>query len=191
MENKSLSRILFIISTLLFVVTIYFVYGMFSNGDPGALDPNQMGLELVEQGKDAEADYYTVGQEAYEKQVSKIGNNIQSGIVFMYIMLAIAGISMIIFLLWGVIKTMMTSVKKALPSLVFVGITLITIIVGYLFSSESTEGFEGVVRTYGEDAGSVMATTTFWVYGILSLFFAGILILIVDLLVGIIKGFTK
>lgn len=192
MENKTLSRALFGVSIILFIITFYFVYGMVSNGAPESYDPDQMGVELIEQGKASNANYKEKGQEAFDKQIAKIDSNILAGVNYMQIILIIAGGLMVIFLLWGLISTLMTNFKKGVPSLIFVGIAVLAFIWASINSGSSTEGYEELLVKFPEnEAGDVISTTNFWVNGLLFVFIPGIFILLIDLVWGLIKGYTK
>ena len=49
----------------------------------------------------------------------------------MTVILFIAGGLMVVFLLWGLISTLMTDFKKGIPSLIFVGIAILAFIFAY------------------------------------------------------------
>lgn len=179
-------------SVILFLITAYFVYGMMSNGAPDAYDPDQMGVELIDQGQATTANYAAKGKEAYDNKVSTIEGNILAGVNYMTIILFIAGGLMVVFLLLGLIRTLMTDFKKGIPSLIFVGIVIIAFVWASLNSGSSTEGFDGLVRKMGEEgAGEVVAKSNFWVNGLLFVLIPGAIILVIDLVWSLIKGYSK
>ena len=151
MENKTLSRALFFVSVLLFIITAYFVWGMMSNGAPDSYDPDQMGVELIDQGLATNANYAEEGKKAYENKISQIEGNILAGVNYMTIILFLAGGLMVVFLLWGLIKTLRTDFKKGIPSLIFVGIVILALIWASLNSGSDTEGFYQVKDIFFRD----------------------------------------
>ncbi|MEN8927423.1 MAG: hypothetical protein ABF242_04510 [Flavobacteriales bacterium] len=192
MENKKLSRALFFVSVVLFIITAYFVWGMMSNGAPDSYDPDQMGVELIDQGLATNANYAAKGKEAYDNKVQKIEGNILAGVNYMTAILFIAGGLMIIFLLWGLVKTLMTDFKKGIPSLIFVGIVIIAFIWASANAGSDTEGFDKLVRSVGEtDAASAVSKSNFWVNGLLFVLIPGAIILVVDLIWSLLRGYTK
>lgn len=192
MENKTLSRALFFVSVVLFIITAYFVFSMMSNGAPDAYDPDQMGVELIDQGKATNANYAAEGKKAYENQISKIEGNILAGVNYMSVILIIAGGLMVVFLLWGLIKTLMTDFKKGIPSLIFVGIVILAFIWAFANSGSDTSGFDKLVRSVGEtNAADAVSKSNFWVNGLLFVLIPGALILLVDLVWSLVKGYSK
>tara|TARA_B110000977_G_scaffold94673_2_gene125142 strand:+ start:1467 stop:2045 length:579 start_codon:yes stop_codon:yes gene_type:complete len=192
MENKTLSRALFFVSVLLFIITAYFVWGMMSNGAPDSYDPDQMGVELIDQGLATNANYAEEGKKAYENKISQIEGNILAGVNYMTLILFLAGGLMVVFLLWGLIKTLRTDFKKGIPSLIFVGIVILALIWASLNSGSDTEGFGKLVRSIGEEgAADAVSKSNFWVNGLLFVLIPGALILLVDLVWGLVKGYSK
>lgn len=192
MENKTLSRALFIVSTILFVITFFFFIGMVSNGAPDSYDPKQMGVELMDQGKASVATYKEEGQKAFEAQVKKIDSHILTGVNYMTIILIIAGGLMVVFLVYGLISTLMNNFKKGIPSLIFVGISILAFLWAFSNSGGDTTGYDGLITKFGqEEASNMISTTNFWVSGLLFVLIPGVIILIVDLVISIIRGFAK
>jgi len=192
MENKTLSRALFFVSLALCLIAAYFAWGMMSNGSPDSYDPDQMGVELIDQGLATNANYAEEGKEAYENKISQIEGNILAGVNYMTVILFLAGGLMVVFLLWGLIKTLMTDFKKGIPSLIFVGIVILALIWASLNSGSDTEGFDKLVRSIGEEgAADAVSKSNFWVNGLLFVLIPGALILLVDLVWGLIKGYSK
>ncbi|MDA9066344.1 hypothetical protein N9K26_00925 [Flavobacteriales bacterium] len=192
MENKTLSRALFIVSTILFVITFFFFTGMVSNGAPDSYDPKQMGVELMDQGKASVATYKEEGQKAFEAQVKKIDSHILTGVNYMTIILIIAGGLMVVFLVYGLISTLMNNFKKGIPSLIFVGISILAFLWAFSNSGGDTTGYDGLITKFGqEEASNMISTTNFWVSGLLFVLIPGVIILIVDLVISIIRGFAK
>jgi hypothetical protein len=110
----------------------------------------------------------------------------------MTIILFIAGGLMIVFLLWGLIKTLMTDFKKGIPSLIFVGIVILAFIWASINSGSDTEGFDKLVRSIGEDgAADAVSKSNFWVNGLLFVLIPGALILVADLVWSLVKGYSK
>ncbi len=192
MENKTLSRSLFGVTVVLFIVSFYFFWGMMANGAPESFDPEQMGLELY-QNKEATADnYLELGEAAYEAQLSKIDGNILGGVNYMTIVLFLAGGLMVVFLVWGLITTLMNNFKKGMPSLIFVGIAALAFIWAFINSGTDTTGFENVVKKEGLDnAQAMISSSNFWVNGLFFVLIPGAILLVVDLIIGIVKGYTK
>jgi len=192
MENKTLSRALFIVSTILFIITFYFFAGMVNNGAPDSYDPKQMGVELMDQGKASVATYKEEGQKAFDNQVKKIDSHILTGVNYMTIILFIAGGLMVIFLVFGLISTLINDFKKGIPSLIFVGISILAFIWAFSNSGGDTTGYDGLITKFGqEEASSMISTTNFWVSGLLFVLIPGVIILVVDLVISIIRGFAK
>lgn len=192
MENKTLSRALFFVSLALCLIAAYFAWGMMSNGSPDSYDPDQMGVELIDQGLATNANYAEEGKEAYENKISQIEGNILAGVNYMTVILFLAGGLMVVFLLWGLIKTLMTDFKKGIPSLIFVGIVILALIWASLNSGSDTEGFDKLVRSIGEEgAADAVSKSNFWVNGLLFVLIPGALILLVDLVWGLVKGYSK
>jgi len=192
MKNKLVTNILFGVTALIFIIAVYFLVTMTINGAPDAYKPDQMGIELIDQGKATPANYLEEGQKAYDSQVMKIENNILSGVNFMVIVLLIAGVLMIGFLLYGLINTLRHDFKKGLPSLIFSGIVLLAFVWASMNSGDDTQGFESLVSKEGEVAAkSMLSQTNFWVNGLLFVFIPGALLLIVDLVWSIIKGYRN
>lgn len=192
MENKIISRILFVVLVVIFAVTFYFFYGMFTNGAPKDYEPAQMGVELIDEGQASNANYMEKGQEAYDQKVESIEGTIVGGVTFMQWMLYIAGGLMIIFLVLGVIQAAMSDIKKALPAIVFMVLTGLAFLYAYFNSGTDTEGFDRLVVVEGEEkAKEIISTTNFWVNGLLFVLVPGFIILLVDLVRGIIRGLAK
>ena len=184
MENKLLSRILFGFVAIIFVVSIYFFIGMSVNGHPDSYKADQMGIELVDKGEATTANFMEKGVEARDKKVKSIEATILNGIGFMQILLWIAGILMVLFLVLSTVMTAVNNPKKAIPSGIFIAITVITFIYAFANSGSDTEGFSGVTP-------EVMSTTNFWVSGFILILIVGGAIFLVSLLWDIIKGFAK
>ena len=110
-------------------------------------------------------------------QIEKIDSHILGGVTYLQIMLYIAGILMVVFLVWGLISTMMTNFKKAMPSLVFVGIAILAFIYAY--------------ANTGSDPSEDVRLSNFWVNGLMFVLVPGAIFLVVDLVIGIVKGYTK
>ncbi len=192
MENKLISRVLFGISILIFVITFYFVYGMITNGAPQKYDPAQLGVELINSGDATNANYIEKGQELYDQKVGALEGNISAGIGFAQIILYIGLGLMVIFLIYGLITTAISDIKKAIPSLIFVGLTVIALIWAAISSGGSVEGLQGVVADRSPaEAESALSLANFWVGGVMILFIVGSILLVVDLVVGIIKSSLK
>lgn len=192
MENKTLSRALFFVSVLLFLITAYFVWGMMSNGAPDAYDPDQMGVELIDQQLATTDNYAAEGKKAYDNKIASIEGNILSGVKYMTVILFIAGGLMVVFLLWGLISTLMTDFKKGIPSLIFVGIVIVAFIWASINSGSDTTGFEKLVTSVGEtDAADAVSKSNFWVNGLLFVLIPGAIILVVDLVWSLLKGYSK
>lgn len=192
MENKLISRVLFGISILIFVITFYFVYGMITNGAPGKYDPAQLGVELINQGEATNANYMEKGQEIYDQKVGALESNISAGIGFAQILLYIGVGLMVVFLVYGVVTTAMNNFKKAIPSLIFVGVTLLGFIWAMISAGGSTEGIENIVADKSpEEASSILSMTNFWVGGVMFLLVPGFILLVVDLVLGIVRSSSK
>lgn len=192
MENKTLSRALFFVSVLLFLITAYFVWGMMSNGAPDAYDPDQMGVELIDQQLATTDNYAAEGKKAYDNKIASIEGNILSGVKYMTVILFIAGGLMVVFLLWGLISTLMTDFKKGIPSLIFVGIVIVAFIWASINSGSDTTGFEKLVTSVGEtDAADAVSKSNFWVNGLLFVLIPGFFILVIDLVWSLLKGYSK
>jgi len=192
MENKTLSRALFGVTFVLAIITFYFFIGMMTNGAPSDYDPEQMGLELLRDKKASNDNYMEKGTALYETQVKKINSNITAGVSYMRIILYLAGGLMVIFLLWGLIQTLTTDFKKGLPSLMFAGIALLAFIFAYMSAGNDVTGFEGLVKKEGMDtAKEMVSSSNFWVYGVLFVLIPGAIILVIDLIIGIVRGYTK
>jgi len=76
MENKTLSRALFGVTVVLFIITFYFFFGMMTNGKPKDYDPQQMGLEMISKDQANEGNYIELGQAAYDAKLKQIDNHI-------------------------------------------------------------------------------------------------------------------
>ena len=178
MENKTLSRALFGVTVVLFIITFYFFFGMMSNGQPDSYDPEQMGLEMLSEKVEGvtKDNYLDKGQAAFDAQVKKIDGNIKTGVTYMGVILIIAGILMVAFLIWGLVTTLMTDFKKGLPSLIFSGIAILAFIVA--FAMQGSEGGD-------------IQSANFWVYGLFAVLIPGAIILVVDLILGIVRGYAK
>ena len=192
MENKTLSRGLSIFALVLIIIAAYFFRGMMSNGAPEDYDPEQMGLQMYQNG-DATADnYLELGQAAYEKQIQKIDSNIFYGVNYMTILLYLAGGLMVVFLIWGLVSTLMNNFKKGLPSLIFVGIAGLAFLWAFINSGSDTTGFEKLVTKEGADtAKEMVSSSNFWVSGLLFVLIPGAILLLIDLIMGIVRGYTK
>lgn len=189
MENKLISRVLFGISILIFVITFYFVYGMITNGAPEKYDPAQLGVELINSGDATNANYMEKGQELYDQKVGTLEGNISAGISFAQVVLYVGVGLMVIFLIYGVVTTAMNDIKKAIPSLIFVGLTVIAFIWAAISAGGSTEGLQNVVADKSpEEATSILSMTNFWVGGVMILFIVGSILLVVDLVKGIVRS---
>jgi hypothetical protein len=165
---------------------------MVSNGAPDSYDPKQMGVELMDQGKASVATYKEEGQKAFEAQVKKIDSHILTGVNYMTIILIIAGGLMVVFLVYGLISTLMNNFKKGIPSLIFVGISILAFLWAFSNSGGDTTGYDGLITKFGqEEASNMISTTNFWVSGLLFVLIPGVIILIVDLVISIIRGFAK
>jgi hypothetical protein len=187
MENKLIKRVLFGISIAIFVITFYFFYGMISNGAPKDFDPAQLGVELINQGEATNANYMEKGTELYNQKVGKLEGNISAGVGFAQVILYIGAALMVVFLLYGLFVTATSDIKKALPSLIFVGVAAIGFIWAAISSGGSTEGLDGLVAGQ-EDAEGILSSTNFWVGGVLALLIPGAILLVVDLIRGIIRS---
>lgn len=189
MENKLISRVLFGTSILIFVITFYFVYGMITNGKPEDYDPAQLGVELIDKGEATNANYMEKGEEIYNQKVGTLESNISTGIGFAQVILYIGVGLMLVFLIYGLYVTATNDIKKAIPSLIFVGLTVIAFIWAAISSGGSTEGLEtAVADRSAEDAASVLSMTNFWVGGVMILFVVGSILLVVDLVKGIVRS---
>jgi hypothetical protein len=192
MNNKIVTIILKVVVGLIFILAFFFTARMMMNGKPDSYKPDQLGIELIDQGKATNANYLEKGKEAYDAISIKIESNILAGVNFMAIILIIAAILMIGFLIYGLITTLMTDFKKGIPSLIFSGIVLLAFIWAYINSGTDTTGFDSLVsKNTPEVAEGIMSTTNFWVNGLLFVFIPGVLILLVDLVWGIIRGYSK
>lgn len=196
MENKILSRSLFGVSVLIFVIAFYFFYGMMKNGAPSSFDPDQMGAELYEAGKADNGNYRALGQEAFDKQVKKINSHIYGGVTFLEILLIIAAGLMVLFLIYGVIVSAMADIKKALPAILFSGLAIITLLLAFVMGGDSSEGLEAsmnkIAASDGIDAAkAAVSTTNFWVVGLLIILLPGVALLLIDLVKDIVKGLAK
>ena len=110
----------------------------------------------------------------------------------MRIILYLAGGLMVIFLIWGLIQTLTTDFKKGLPSLIFAGIALMAFIFAFMSAGTDVTGFEGLVKKEGMDtAKDMVSSSNFWVYGVLFVLIPGAFILVIDLIIGIVRGYTK
>jgi hypothetical protein len=178
MENKTLSRALFGVTVVLFIITFYFFFGMMTNGKPKDYDPQQMGLEMISKDQANEGNYIELGQAAYDAKLKQIDNHILTGVNYMGIILLIAGAIMIIFLVWGLISTLMIDFKKGVPSLIFSGIAILAFI--FAFAMQGDESLD-----------SDMQKANFWAYGLFFVLVPGAAILVIDLVIGIIRGYTK
>lgn len=192
MENKVLSRTLFGVLIIIFAITFYFTYGMMKNGAPQDYDPGQLGVELIDQGKASNANYMEEGQKVYDQKVQTLESNIYNGIQFMNWMLYIAGGLLVLFLVLGLVQTIMFDFKRALPSLIFVVISGLAFLYAYLNSGTDTKGFEDLVSQNGpEKAANIMSMTNFWVNGLFFVLIPGVIILALDLILGMIRGFIS
>jgi hypothetical protein len=189
MENKLISRVLFGMSILIFVITFYFVYGMITNGTPQKYDPAQLGIELINSGEATNANYIEKGQALYERKIGDLEGNISAGIGFAQFVLYLGVGLMLIFLIYGLYVTATSDIKKAIPSFIFVGLTIIAFIWAAISAGGSTEGLESAVADRSaEDASSILSMTNFWVGGVMILFVFGSIILVVDLIKGIVRS---
>ena len=189
MENKLISRVLFGMSILIFVITFYFVYGMITNGKPSDYKPDQLGVQLLDKGEATNANYKELGLELFNQKVGTLESNISTGIGFAQVVLYIGVGLMLIFLVYGLFVTATNNIKKAIPSLIFVGLTIVAFIWAAISSGGSTEGLEtAVADRSAEDAASILSMTNFWVGGVMILFVGGSILLIVDLVKGIVKS---
>lgn len=184
MENKLLSRILFVFVSLVFVVSFYFFVEMMSNGHPDDYKADQMGIELVDAGDATTANFMEKGKEARDAKVKSLEANILNGIGFMQILLWIAGILMAGFLAFSTVMTAINNPKKAIPSLIFILVAGITFVWSFANSGTDTTGFKGVTE-------EVMSTTNFWVNGFIFILLIGGVLFLFSLLWDIIKGFAK
>lgn len=178
MENKTLSRALFGVTVVLFIITFYFFYGMITNGQPDSYDPEQMGLEMLSEKVEGvnKTNYLDKGEAAFNAQIKKIDSNIKAGVTYMGFILIVAGIIMVVFLIWGLVTTLMTDFKKGLPSLIFSGIAILAFIFAFAMQGKM---------------GGDMQKANFWVNGLLFVLIPGAIILLVDLILGIVRGYTK
>lgn len=189
MENKLISRVLFGISILIFVVTFYFVYGMITNGKPGDYDPAQLGAELIKTQEASNEDYMEKGLEVYNQKIETLDSNISAGVSFAQVVLYIGLGLMVVFLIYGLIVTATNDFKKALPSLIFVGVAAIGFIWALIASGGGAEGMENAVADKSpEEASSIISMTNFWVGGVMVLLIPGAILLVVDLIKGIIRS---
>lgn len=189
MENKLISRVLFGISILIFVITFYFAYGMITNGSPQKYDPAQLGVELIDSGEATNANYIEKGQDLYDKKVGALEGNISAGIGFAQVILYIGVGLMLIFLVYGLFVTATNDIKKAIPSFIFVGLTVVAFIWAAISSGGSTEGLEtAVADRSAEEASSILSMTNFWVGGVMILLVGGSILLVVDLVKGILRS---
>ena len=193
MENKTLSRALFGVTVVLFIITFYFFYGMMANGAPKDYDPEQIGLELRDQKKASDSDYMEKGTAIFDAKVKKINNHITAGVSYMRIILFIAAILMIAFLIWGLIQTLTTDFKKGLPSIIFVAIAILAFIFAFISSGgNDVTGFDNLVKKEGLDnAQTMISSSNFWVYGVLFVLIPGAILLVVDLIIGIVRSYSK
>ncbi len=178
MENKTLSRALFGVTVLLFIISAYFFFGMMTNGAPKDYDAEQMGLELIQKKEATSKDYLAKGEKLYKEKIASIDGHILTGVNYMAGVLFIAGGLMVIFLIWGLISTLMTDFKKGIPSLIFVGIAILAFIFAFAMQGKDTLGAD-------------IQASNFWVYGLLFVLIPGAIILVIDLVWGIIRGYTK
>ena len=99
---------------------------------------------------------------------------------------------MILFLIVGLALTIMGDFKKAIPSLIFVAIALITFIYAYINSGTDVAGFDALVSKEGMEAAKpIISTTNFWVNGLMFVLIPGAALLVIDLVKDIVKGFAK
>jgi len=93
---------------------------------------------------------------------------------------------------YGLISTLMNNFKKGIPSLIFVGISILAFLWAFSNSGGDTTGYDGLITKFGqEEASNMISTTNFWVSGLLFVLIPGVIILIVDLVISIIRGFAK
>lgn len=186
MENKLLSRILFGVRVVIIAVAAYFFYGMLTNGKPSDFDPAQIGVELIDEGKATNANYIEKGQEVADQKVRKLEGNITTGISFMQWVLYIAGGLLGLFLLYGVVLNATMDFKRALPSILFVLVAAIALIIGMTMQSPS-ESDTAILGASEE----VITQTNFWVYALMAVLIPGVILLVLDLVWGIARSFTK
>ena len=92
---------------------------------------------------------------------------------------------MVVFLVWGLISTLMNNFKKGLPSLIFVGIAGLAFLWAFINSGTDTAGFENVVKKEGLDnAQAMVSSSNFWVNGLFFVLIALIIVLSSVLLGG-------
>ena len=72
MNNKIVSIIMKVIVAIIVIITSYFTVTMMANGKPDAYKPDQLGIELIDQGKATNANYLEKGQEAFDAISIKI-----------------------------------------------------------------------------------------------------------------------